>query len=43
MTTPELKQMQEEMEEREIRAANAIVVAGCLILIFVLISLLVRL
>ena len=43
MTTNQLKQLQSDMEEREIRAANTIVVAGCLIMIFVLISLLVRL
>ena len=43
MTTAELRQMQEEMEEREMRAANMIVGAGCLVGLLAFCALLVQL
>ena len=43
MTTAELRQMQEDMEAKEIHAANMIVAAGCLVALLALCALLVQL
>ena len=43
MTTAELRQLQEDMEAKEMHAANVIVSAGCLVALLALAALLVQL